>query len=63
MMVENEEEEDDDMYPECGDTAMGEAEDEETGKAKDKEASDEPADDLRRAIVGAHEEVESVNEK
>jgi hypothetical protein len=59
------------MYPEYGDTAMGEAEDEETGKAedeetreaKDEEASDEPADDLRRAIVDAHREVESVNEK
>jgi hypothetical protein len=43
------------MYPEYGDTATGEDEDE--------EASDEPTDDLRRAIVDAHREAESVNEK
>jgi hypothetical protein len=63
MMEDNEEEEDDDMYPEYGDVAMGEAEDKGTGEAKDEEASDEPADDLRRAIVDAHREAESVNEK
>jgi hypothetical protein len=63
MMEDNEEEEDDDMYPKYGDTAMGEAEDEGTGEAKDEEASDKPADDLRRAIVDAHSDAESVNEK
>jgi hypothetical protein len=63
MMKDNEEEEDDDMYPEYGDTAMGEAKDEGTGEAEDEEASDEPADDLHRAIVDAHREAESVNEK
>jgi hypothetical protein len=65
MMEDNEEEEcdDDDMYPEYGDTAMGEAEDEEIGEAEDEEALDDPADDLCRAIVDAHREAESVNEK
>jgi hypothetical protein len=63
MMEDNEEEEDDDMYPEYGDTATGEGEDEETGEAEDEEASDEPADDLRRAIIDAHREAESINEK
>jgi hypothetical protein len=43
------------MYPEYGDTATGEAEDE--------EASDETPDDLHWAIVDAHREAESVNEK
>jgi hypothetical protein len=62
-MEDNEEEEDDDMYPEYGDTAMGEAEAEGTREAKDEEASDEPDDDLRRAIIDAHREAESVNEK
>jgi hypothetical protein len=46
-----------------GDTATGEAEAEGTGEAKDEEASDEPDVDLCRAIVDAHKEVESVNEK
>jgi hypothetical protein len=63
MMEDNEEEEDDDMYPEYGDTATGEAEDEGTREAEDEEASDEPADFLRWAIVDAHREAESVNEK
>jgi hypothetical protein len=63
MMEDNEEEEDDDMYPEYNDTAMGEAEDEGTGEAEDEEASDEPADDLRWAIIDAHREAKSVNEK
>ena len=57
-MEDNEEDEDDDnypMFPEYGDTAMGEAEDEET--------LDEPADDLRRAIVDAQRECKSENEK
>jgi hypothetical protein len=62
IMEDNEEEEDDDMYPEYGDTAMGEAEAEGTEEAEDEEASDEPDDDLRRAIVDAHREAESVNE-
>jgi hypothetical protein len=62
-MEDNEEEEDDDMYPEYGDTATGEAEAEGTGEAEDEEASDEADDDLRRAIVDAHREAESVNEK
>jgi hypothetical protein len=61
MMEDNEEEEDDDMYPKYDDTAMGEAEDEEIGE--DEEASDEPADDLRWTIVDAHREAKSVNEK
>jgi hypothetical protein len=63
MMEDSEEEEDDDMYPEYGDAAIGEAEDEGIGEAKDEEASHEPADDLRRAIIDAHIEAESVNEK
>ena len=60
-MEENEEEEDDDDhypgFPEYGDTATGEAEDE--------EALDEPMldDDLRRAIVDSHRECGSANEK
>jgi hypothetical protein len=32
-------------------------------EAKDEEASDEPADDLRQAIADAHREAKSVNEK
>jgi hypothetical protein len=64
IMEDNEEEEeDDDMYPEYGDTATGEAEAEGTGEAEDEEVSDEPDDDLRRAIVDAHREAKSVNEK
>jgi hypothetical protein len=62
-MEDNEEEEDDDMYPKYGDTATGEAEAEGTGEAEDKEASDEPDDDLHRAIIDVHREAESVNEK
>jgi hypothetical protein len=62
-MEDNEEEEDDDMYPEYGDTATGEDEAEGTGEAEDEEASDGPDDDLRLAIVDAHREAESVNEK
>ena len=49
MMEDNEEEEDDDnypMFPEYGDTATGEAEDQE-------EPDDVPDDDLRRVIVDA----------
>jgi hypothetical protein len=63
IMEDNEEEEDDDMYPKYGDTTTGEAEAEGTGEAEDEEASDEPDDDLRRAIVDAHRKAESVNEK
>jgi hypothetical protein len=63
MMEDNEEEEDDDMYPEYDDTAMGEAEDEEIGEVEDEEALDEPANDLRWTIVDAHREAKSVNEK
>jgi hypothetical protein len=44
-------------------TATGKGEAEGTGEAKDEEASNEPADDLRRAIADAHIEAESVNEK
>jgi hypothetical protein len=62
-MEDNEEEEDDDMYPEYGDTTTGEGEVEGTGEDEDEEASDEPDDDLRRAIVDAHREAKSVNEK
>jgi hypothetical protein len=63
IMEDNEEEADDDMYPEYSDTAMGEAKSEGTGEAEYEEASDEPDDDLHRAIVDAHREAESVNEK
>jgi hypothetical protein len=51
------------MYAEYGDTATGEAEDEETREAEEKEASVEPTDDLCRAIVDAQREEESVNKK
>jgi hypothetical protein len=63
IMEDNEEEEDDDMYPEYGDTTTGEAEAEGTGEAENEEASNEPDDDLRRAIIDAYRETESVNEK
>ena len=56
-MEDNEEEEDDDNYPrfpKYGDTSMGEAE---------EEASHEPADDLRRAIVDTQRDCESENDK
>ena len=57
MMEDNEEEDDDNyhMFPEYGDTA--------TGEAEDQEASYEPADDLHRAIVDAQRECESEKEK
>jgi hypothetical protein len=59
MMEDNEEEEDDDnyMFLEYGDTARGEAEDE--------EEPDEPIldDDLRRAIVDAHREADTVRRR
>jgi hypothetical protein len=58
MMEDNEEQEDDDnypMFPEYGDTA--------TGEAGDQEAPDVPVDDLRRAIVDAQRECESEKEK
>src|SRR3990170_4235477 len=58
MMEDNEEEEDDDnypMFPEYGDTA--------TGEAEDQEAPDVPADDLRRVIVDVQRECESEKEK
>ena len=58
MMEDNEKKDDDDnhMYPEYGDTARGEAEDE--------EAPDEPIDDeIRRVIVDAHREVNTVKDK
>ena len=57
-MEDNEEEEDDDnypMFPEYGDTAMGEGE---------EEASDEPpTDDLGRAIVDAQRNCETEKER
>ena len=60
MMEDNKEEEDDDnyhpMYPEHGDTAAGEAEDQEA-------PDDVPDDDLRRVIVDAQRECESEKEK
>ena len=54
------EEEEDDMQPNYGDTATGHDEDEEAGGGdQDEEASDEPVDDdLRRAIADAHREAE-----
>ena len=57
-MEDNEEEEDDDnyhMFPEYGDTA--------TGEAKDQEASDEPADDLGQAIADAKRDCETKKER
>jgi hypothetical protein len=63
MIEDNKEEQDDDTYPEYSDTTMWEAEAERTGEAEDEETSDEPADDLCRAIVDAHREAESINEK
>jgi hypothetical protein len=57
-MEDNEEEEYDDTYrpPEYGDTAMGEAEDQD-------EPDDVPDDDLRRVIVDAQRECETEKEK
>ena len=58
MMEDNEEEEDDDnypMFPEYGDTA--------TGETEDKEASDEPADDLGQAIADARRDCETEKER
>ncbi len=60
MMEDGDEEDNDDnyrsMFPEYGDTARGEAEDE--------EAPDEPIDDeIRRVIVDAHREADTVKEK
>ena len=57
-MEDNEEEEDDDnypMFPEYGDTA--------TGEAENQEAPDVPTDDLRRVIVDAQRECKSEREK
>ena len=57
-MEDNEEEEDDDSYPgfpEYDGTTMGEE--------AEEEASDEPADDLGRAIVDAQRNYESENER
>ena len=62
MMKDNEEEEDDDnypMYPEYGDTARGEAEDEEA-------PDDQPMlsdDDICQVIVDTQRETEDPNEK
>src|SRR3989337_1565820 len=57
MMEDNEEEEDDDNYPpEYGDTAMGEAEDQE-------EPDNVLEDDLRRIIVDAKRQCQSEREK
>ena len=58
MMEDNEEEEDGDnypMFPKYGDTA--------TGEAEDQEASDEPVDDLGRAIADAKRDCETENER
>jgi hypothetical protein len=58
MMEDNEEEEDDEnypMFPEYGDTA--------TGEAGDQEASDEPVDDLGRAIADAKRDCETEKER
>ena len=56
-MEENEEEDGDNypMYPEYGDTA--------TGEAEEQEASHEPADDLGRAIADAWRECGTDNER
>ena len=58
MMEENEEEEDDDSYPGHGfpkydDTTMGEEAEPAMREEAEEEASDEPADDLGRAIADA----------
>ena len=58
MMEENKEEEDGDNYPmfhEYGDTG--------TGEAEDQEASDDPADDLGRAIADAKRDCKTQNER
>jgi hypothetical protein len=62
MMENNNEEENDDnypMYPEYGDTVMEDNEEEEG----EERASDEPADDLGRAIANAHLDYESGKER
>ena len=62
-MEDNEEEEDDDnypMFPEYGDTAM---EDNEEEGGDEQRASDEPADDLGRVISDAKRDCETENEK
>ena len=59
MMEDNEDEKDDDnypMFPEYGDTTMGEVEDQD-------EPDDVPDDDLRRVIVDAQRGCESEREK
>ena len=58
MMEDNEEEEDDDNYPDHGfpeydDTTMGKEAEQAMREEAEEEASDEPADDLRRVIVDA----------
>src|SRR3989337_898797 len=68
LMEENEEEEDDDSYPghgfpECDGTIMGEDVEPVMGEEAEEEASDEPADDLGRAIADAKRNCASEKEK
>ena len=68
LMEENEEEEDDDSYPghgfhEYDGTTMGEEAEPAMGEEAKEEASDEPADDLGRAIADAKRNCESEKEK
>ena len=55
-MEDNEEEEEDPMFPEYGDTAM---EDNAEEGGDEERASDEPGDDLGRVIANAREDCES----
>ncbi|KAK1625993.1 hypothetical protein QYE76_000308 [Lolium multiflorum] len=54
MEDDDEKEEDNDMYPNYGDTATGHDEDEEAGGGEDEELSDEPVDDDLRRAIDAH---------
>ncbi|XP_044421992.1 uncharacterized protein, partial [Triticum aestivum] len=68
MMEDNEEEEDDDSYPghgfpEYDDTTMGEEAEPAMREEAEEEASDEPADDLGRAIADAKRNCASDLEK
>ena len=67
-MEENEEEEDDDSYhghgfPEYDDTTMGEEVESVMREEAEEEASDEPANDLGRAIADAKRNCASEKEK
>src|SRR3989337_3358573 len=68
MMEDNEEEDDDDSYPghgfpEYDGTIMGEEDEPAMGEEAEEEASDEPTDDLGRAIADAKRNCASEKEK